>query len=453
MFTYVRLKNFKSFGDVTFDLRDKHGKPKKLTIVYGENGIGKSNLSSSFYLLTETFHTMNVRDILQSFLNNSRNEIPGDDFLAFLKSRFRDLAGLIQENKMAQSEGNLYLEFGFLLEGKTGKYILEMDNQGIVYESMEYLLSKRRGMYFEISPKHVFLSDKVFLDKGLTSNLQTLISQFWGKHSFMSILLYDIMDKSRSYYEGKLSHAFHKVINFMMSISCKVKYGSTLEQGVLGTNEFGITSSFVNGEIQLEREMDLDRNEYLLKCFLTGINRDIKDVYYKKKRTERSIKYHLYIKKLIFGKERELDFSLESTGTQRIVRLLPYMLEAAMGNTVIIDEFDLGIHDVLVQHIIWELYKCIKGQLIITSHNTLLMESCSESGKPGKQRLPAECFYVIRELDDGGKTIDCILKYDNKIGPNTNMRSQFLMGKYHGIPEKIQLDIGRLVEILSEWRD
>lgn len=91
--------------------------------------------------------------------------------------------------------------------------------------------------------------------------------------------------------------------------------------------------------------------------------------------------------------------------------------------------------------------------LLITSHNTLLMESCSESGKPGKQRLPAECFYVIRELDDGGKTIDCILKYDNKIGPNTNMRSQFLMGKYHGIPEKIQLDIGRLVEILSEWRD
>lgn len=88
--------------------------------------------------------------------------------------------------------------------------------------------------------------------------------------------------------------------------------------------------------------------------------------------------------------------------------------------------------------------------LLITSHNTLLMESCSESGK---QRLPAECFYVIRELDDGGKTIDCILKYDNKIGPNTNMRSQFLMGKYHGILEKIQLDIGRLVEILSEWRD
>lgn len=43
------------------------------------------------------------------------------------------------------------------------------------------------------------------------------------------------------------------------------------------------------------------------------------------------------------------------------------------------------------------------------------MESCSESGKPGKQRLPAECFYVIRELDDGGKTIDCILKYDNKM--------------------------------------
>ena len=35
MFTYVRLKNFKTFGDVTLDLCDKNGNPKKLVLIYG----------------------------------------------------------------------------------------------------------------------------------------------------------------------------------------------------------------------------------------------------------------------------------------------------------------------------------------------------------------------------------------------------------------------------------
>ena len=54
MFEYIKLKNFKSFGDITFDLTDKNGNPKKLVLIYGENGIGKSNLASVYYMLSET---------------------------------------------------------------------------------------------------------------------------------------------------------------------------------------------------------------------------------------------------------------------------------------------------------------------------------------------------------------------------------------------------------------
>ena len=47
MFTYVTLKNFKSFEDITLDLTDKNNHPKSLVLIYGENGIGKSNLASA----------------------------------------------------------------------------------------------------------------------------------------------------------------------------------------------------------------------------------------------------------------------------------------------------------------------------------------------------------------------------------------------------------------------
>ena len=53
MFEYVKLKNYKSFGDVEFNLLDKNGIPKKLLLIYGKNGVGKSNLASSFFMLSE----------------------------------------------------------------------------------------------------------------------------------------------------------------------------------------------------------------------------------------------------------------------------------------------------------------------------------------------------------------------------------------------------------------
>ena len=54
MLTYIKLKNFKSFSNIMFDLRGKGGIPKKMVFVYGENGAGKSNLISSMLFLSKT---------------------------------------------------------------------------------------------------------------------------------------------------------------------------------------------------------------------------------------------------------------------------------------------------------------------------------------------------------------------------------------------------------------
>ena len=87
MFEYVKLKNYKSFGDVEFNLLDKNGNPKKLLLIYGKNGIGKSNLASSFFMLSETLRTMDVRDIMQSILSDL-NDLKDEDISHFLKMRY-----------------------------------------------------------------------------------------------------------------------------------------------------------------------------------------------------------------------------------------------------------------------------------------------------------------------------------------------------------------------------
>ena len=52
MFESMRLVNFKSFTDVTFDFAQKNNsKPKNLVSIYGENGSGKTNIVDSFKIL------------------------------------------------------------------------------------------------------------------------------------------------------------------------------------------------------------------------------------------------------------------------------------------------------------------------------------------------------------------------------------------------------------------
>ena len=41
MFTYIKLKNYKSLIELEVDLTKKENTPKKLISIYGENGIGK----------------------------------------------------------------------------------------------------------------------------------------------------------------------------------------------------------------------------------------------------------------------------------------------------------------------------------------------------------------------------------------------------------------------------
>ena len=212
MFEYIKLKNFKSFGDITFDLTDKNGNPKKLVLIYGENGIGKSNLASVFYMLSETLRTMDVRDILENILEKSPDKFSNERFMSFFKNNFKDIETLIKENKMAESEENLYLEFGFKINGKNGKYILEMNDEEIIYERLDYVLLKNRGICFEITKEKIFMSEKIFTDKYLIDDLYILINKFWCKHSFLAIIEHDISDKSKKYYKNKISKNLIRVL-------------------------------------------------------------------------------------------------------------------------------------------------------------------------------------------------------------------------------------------------
>lgn len=438
MFEYIYLKNYKSFGEVRFDLTDKQGNPKKMVLIYGENGIGKSNLASAFFMLSETLRTMDVRDIMQSILSERPDAINEEDFSRLIRLRYKDLETLIRENKMVASDEPMLLEVGFRLNDRSGRYLIETDDNQLIHERLEYVLAKNKGTYFDITPEKISISTKIFQDRASYNEIKSACSKFWGKHTLLSILLHESDDKANEYIKEQISDNFEAVLSFFTRMSCKIKFGSYQERGgiCLPHEIFG---DFDEGNISIKDEELLDKTESMLNIFFKSAYRDIKKVFYKRIKKETSIHYQLMQTKTIAGKNRNIEFSMESTGTQYLLQLLPYMLVVVDGSVAVIDEFDTGVHDLLVKKLVQSLYATLTGQLIMTTHSTLLMEA----------KIPKECIYVINELEDGSKEIEPISHYDQKIHENTNIRNQYLKGVYKGIPAPSDINFASLLSELG----
>lgn len=91
----------------------------------------------------------------------------------------------------------------------------------------------------------------------------------------------------------------------------------------------------------------MDRSERIIRDFFTQAYADIKDVYYEREIENDVILYKLYVRKMIGGKIRTIPFSRESAGTQHIIDIIRSLLGAFCGVTVVYDEIDDGIHDLL----------------------------------------------------------------------------------------------------------
>ena len=81
----------------------------------------------------------------------------------------------------------------------------------------------------------------------------------------------------------------------------------------------------------------------------------------------------------------------------------------------------------------------IKGQLIITTHNTLLIES----------RIPDKDIYVFNVNRNAEKELVPITDFNGRIHKNINKRKRYLLGMYGGIPYMSDIDFDELIENLK----
>ena len=441
MIEYVKLKNYKSLVDLKVSFMQTKDKPKKMILIYGENGIGKSNFASAFLTLNETMNTMSSVSKLQQFLEHIGNEelIENEyklNFIEKIKDNFKSTEMIIKNYKTINSNDNMLLEFGFKYKGKEGIYKIEFGDKEIVSESLHYVLSKNQTCFFDINKNNISYNDNLFKDKNYSNEFKKILDKYWGKHSFFSILSYEIEDKKKGYVESKIDKSLYNVWLYLKTICIKVKGKNHSEIEFFGSNHIKLLE-FEHGKISSKYEDELNKIEKIINIFFTSISSDIKNVYYAKEYLDDTIKYNLIVRKNLYGKLVDIDFQNESTGIMNLLDLIPYFLAVCEGKTVVIDELDTGIHDLLVAKILNNLKDYIKGQLIITTHNTMLIES----------DIRKDNIYVFNVNRDAYKELIPITDFNGRIHKNINPRKKYLSNAYGGVPIVSTIDFDELLDI------
>ena len=423
-------------------MTEKGNVPKHLAVLYGENGAGKSNLMSAFVLLPELTRTMDVRDAYERLL--TRDAIFQDEKMEKvmreqMRHSLRDMSAIIKDYRMIDCEDPIVAEYEFNINGNNGCYRVEFGQDEIVHERLEYVLNRRRGLYFDCSSDGILINDTVIQGtngKDFLVDVKETAKRYWGKHSLLAILLYEMKDKSNAFGRDNVTENFNTVLREFRGLSCAVSMGNKSWEGL--SSKLQVLKRPLQGHLSLRRETELDYASDFFTQLFTSVDLSVRKIFYKKEFHDDEIYYKLIEEKYIAGNYRRIDFERESAGNCQLLNISCYLLTACMGGVVILDEAEANIHDLLFQKLLEEIRPILKGQVIMTTHNTMLMEAS----------FAREATYILSVDPDNpsDKKIRCISDYRKRTYAANNIRNKYLNCEYGGVPELRQTEFQESIE-------
>lgn len=445
MFTYVKSKNFKSLKDIEFNLNKTKTKTNQFISIYGENGSGKTNIVELFKLLQQS--TMSrATDIAMNKMPKEFWKIQ-EEMSDQLPTEIRQIFQLsfnLKEYRMLDEEEPTEIEYGFKINDNDGFYYIKFDDE-IIEEKLYYMAGKQRAYLFQINKENnkiiKNLNKNIFINEKYNEELIDGIDKYWGKYTFLSLLSFEAIEKNKDYIDNNISKNIMEVIDKIWSMTVHVDKGALkiIPDGFVKVRKL---NNIQKGIVKKDKLPEIKKYENVLNIFFTQAYADIKEVKYKINEKEDRIHYELFFYKMIGGQIKSIPSKLESDGTRRILNQFDTIIGSLLGETVIIDEIDNGIHDVLMKNIIMSIKDEITGQLIITTHNTLLLEI-----------LPKEYIYILSTDYNGNKTINSIKEYGIKIQKNNNARDLYFKGVFGGIPTTDYIDFEEIKYALEDSKD
>lgn len=394
MLCQFTVKNFKSIRDeVTLDMqaaaisehedrviidRDEE-KYLPVSAVYGPNGGGKSNVLAALNTL--------VAKVLRPLFATEDSD---DKVLLQKKIIVEPFA--FSECKDEPTEFGLF----FRTDAAEYRYILHVKRDVVLYESL----------------------DRVKIETGRRSALFT--------RDESGIVLKGAFAKL------KVSDELSKTLTLLSYLGIAYK-GNAVVRDVLSWFEYGINFLNYGNPIQ-ELRMAVSTSEnvkHLMLDMIQEMDLDIVDFRVEKKE---SGGIDIFTKHCIDGVETEIDLFDESSGTQKLFGLLPFIAESLlMGTVLVVDELDAKIHPLLLRHIIMMFNDMSinrhKAQLIFTSHDLSTMNS---------EVFRRDEIWFVAKGNEENSMLYSLVEFKNEKGESVRKDAkfdkQYLEGKYGADP-------------------
>lgn len=436
MIKYLKLKNYKSLVDFDANFMGSNNEPKKLVIIYGENGAGKSNFISAIKTIKDSASTMFIKNVVEK---NLTSKLSVDEIGKKLKN-VPSTSKIIEECKTINSIEPMSIEVGFRTNTnpqnyRDGVYKIVYDNTKIIEESLSYQLQERMTKCFEYINGSIYINDNIFINKNYAKEIKEKFLQYKGIHSLTSIVLSELNEKDNQYILAGINKKIMAIIfNNFFALHVYVNTEDQAQTDLfdpINSNSFPI--DIFEGLARNNYRKRLDITSDILTRFFNLTNSDIAKVTYDIEETPKGLKYKLFYDKVIGGELRHIPYNYESTGIKKTTSIAASLIMATSGCTIFDDEIDSNIHESLLKNMISSVYATLKnGQLFLTSHSTILFE-CDE--------IPNDAFYVF-DIDSEGnkKLIDIQSNSPVRIQKNNNRRDNFLNNRFGGVPYLSEID-------------
>lgn len=407
MIETLAVKNFKSLDEIYFDLTNEDESLKNLAIIYGENGSGKTNLIEVLNTLTMIVKGIGLLPLRYKEVHTQTNNNAVQIELTFRadEDRFRYFVsfnqfGLLRE-KLSEVKGIKEIPYYSNRKGNITVYPTK--------EGSEEYIQDEANLYREetIEKKNPNL-DVALLSYIYPDFLADRIPKPWKANRYKQ---YPKLSKIIDFFQNRLavdSYVFPRTL--------------TDRETILFT-AFGPNKE----EDEEEVKKKVHKMEKFMNGFLPNINPDIQEVFYERTSISddnygESVSYEIRYKRRIGSKTIITDYFDESEGINALAGLCKSLISAMEGKLVFLDNFDQLISPLLMKQILENFASYIKGQLLIISGNTSLMDTSIDRGS----------FYTFDIDSDRNKEIYSLDSFDKRTYEGLSLRQAYEAGMFGG---------------------
>jgi AAA15 family ATPase/GTPase len=123
------------------------------------------------------------------------------------------------------------------------------------------------------------------------------------------------------------------------------------------------------------------------------------------------------------GTRVDFSFEEESSGTRRLLDLAPMLSDPSDNSVYVVDELDRKLHPMLSYRFVRDFLSKKSGQLILTTHNTHLMDL---------DLLRRDEIWFVQKRLNGSSDLYSLAEM--KIRPDLNVRKGYMSGRFGAIP-------------------